>query len=57
MTVDYFRELGYEYIRDPLIATDSKSPERTDFGKVIVYEAPDGELHVKDTEKFIGRVA
>ncbi len=55
--MDYFRELGYEYIRDPLIATDSKSPERTDFGKVIVYEAPDGELHVKDTEKFIGRVA
>ncbi len=34
--MDYFRELGYEYIRDPSIAADSKSPERVDYGEVML---------------------
>ena len=28
VTVDYFRELGYEYIHGPVIALQGEAPER-----------------------------
>jgi type I restriction enzyme, R subunit len=28
VTVDYFRELGYEYIHGPVIAPQGEAPER-----------------------------
>jgi len=31
-TVDYFRELGYEYVHGPQIAPDGERPERSDYG-------------------------
>jgi type I restriction enzyme, R subunit len=36
VTVDYFRELGYEYIHGPFIAPDSEAPERADYGQVVL---------------------
>ena len=35
-TVDYFRELGYEYVHGPVIAPDGERPERTDYGQVVL---------------------
>jgi len=35
-TVDYFRELGYEYIHGAHIAPDGKAPERNDYGQVAL---------------------
>lgn len=35
-TVDYFRELGYEYVHGPEIAPDGGSPERDDYGQVVL---------------------
>ncbi len=35
-TVDVFRELGYDYIHGPQIAPDGESPERQDYGQVIL---------------------
>jgi len=35
-TVDYFRELGYEYIHGPEIAPDGERPERADYGQVVL---------------------
>ncbi len=34
--MDYFRELGYEYIRGPSIAQDGESPKGADYGEVIL---------------------
>jgi len=36
VTVDYFRELGYEYIHGPVIAPDGEAPERQDYGQVVL---------------------
>jgi len=36
VTVDYFRELGYEYIHGPSIAPDGEAPERADYGQVVL---------------------
>ncbi len=36
VTVDYFRELGYEYIHGPSIAPDGDAPERADYGQVVL---------------------
>jgi type I restriction enzyme R subunit len=36
VTVDYFRELGYEYVHGPQIAPDGETPERADYGQVIL---------------------
>ncbi len=35
-TVDYFRELGYEYIHGVQIAPDGEAPERADYGQVVL---------------------
>jgi len=35
-TVDYFRELGYEYAFGPDIAPDGCRPERADYGQVVL---------------------
>ena len=34
--IDYFRELGYEYIHGPEIAPDGQSPEREDYDRVVL---------------------
>jgi hypothetical protein len=34
VTVDYFRELGYEYVHGPAIASDGEATERGDYGEV-----------------------
>ncbi len=58
--MDYFRELEYEYIRDPSIATDSKSPERADYGEVVLarrtarHSAP--QVHLWRTAKAYGAI-
>ncbi len=36
VTVDYFRELGYEYIHGPVIAPDGEAPERRDYAQVVL---------------------
>ncbi|NBB94527.1 MAG: HsdR family type I site-specific deoxyribonuclease [Planctomycetes bacterium] len=36
VTVDYFRELGYGYVHGPDIAPDGESPERADYGQVVL---------------------
>jgi len=36
VTVDYFRELGYDYIHGPFIAPDSEAPERQDYAQVVL---------------------
>ncbi len=36
VTVDYFRELGYEHIHGPQIAPDGETPERADYGQVAL---------------------
>lgn len=36
VTVDYLRELGYEYIHGPVIAPDGDAPERADYGEVVL---------------------
>jgi type I restriction enzyme R subunit len=36
VTVDYFRELGHEYIRGPVITPDGESPERQDYARVVL---------------------
>ena len=35
-TVDYFRELGYQYVHGPEIAPDGGAPERSDYGQVVL---------------------
>jgi len=35
-TVDYFRELGYEYVHGPELAPDGERPERADYGQVVL---------------------
>jgi len=35
-TVDYFRELGYEYLHGPKIAPDREAPEHVDYGQVVL---------------------
>lgn len=35
-TVDYFRELGYEYVHGPKIAPDGEVSERIDYGQVVL---------------------
>jgi len=35
-TVDYFRELGYEYAHGPEIAPDGEFPEREDYNQVVL---------------------
>jgi len=34
--VDYFRELGYEYVHGPKIAPDGEAPERADYRQVAL---------------------
>jgi len=36
VTVEYFRELGYEYVHGPKIAPDGEAPERADYGQVVL---------------------
>src|SRR5680860_122050 len=36
VTVDYFRELGYEYIHGPSIAPDGEAQERADYAQVVL---------------------
>ncbi len=36
VTVDYFRELGYEYIHGPVIGPDGEAPERQDYAQVVL---------------------
>jgi type I restriction enzyme R subunit len=36
VTVDYFRELGYECMHGPYIAPDGEAPERVDYGQVVL---------------------
>jgi type I restriction enzyme R subunit len=36
VTVDYFRQLGYEYLHGPVIAPDGEAPERQDYGQVVL---------------------
>jgi len=35
-TVDYFRELGYEYVHGPHIAPDGEASERDDYDQVVL---------------------
>ena len=35
-SIEWFKEIGYEFVHGPDIAPDSKSPERDDFRKVIL---------------------
>ena len=35
-TVEYFRELGYEYVHGPKIAPDGEAPERSDYRQVVL---------------------
>jgi len=36
VTVDYFRELGYEYLHGPVIAPDGEAPEREGYAQVVL---------------------
>jgi type I restriction enzyme R subunit len=36
VTVEYFRDLGYEYVHGPQIAPDGDTPERADYGQVVL---------------------
>lgn len=36
VTVDYFRELGYDHIHGPVIAPDGEAPEQTDYERVVL---------------------
>jgi len=63
VTVDYFRELGYEYIHGPVIAPDGEAPERQDYAQVVLTrrlrdalvridpDAPGGEGHDRMADK------
>jgi len=44
VTVDYFRELGYEYIHGPTIAPDGEAPERQDYAQVVLTRRPRNAL-------------
>ena len=44
VTVDYFRELGYEYVHGPQIAPDRDAPERADYGQVALVGRPRNTL-------------
>jgi len=66
VTVDYFRELGYEYIHGPQIAPDGDAPERVDYGQVVLIgrlrdallpKLLSGELKVPVAEKTAEEVA
>ena len=35
-SIEWFKEIGYQFAHGPNIAPDSKSPERDDFRKVIL---------------------
>ena len=35
-SIDYFRELGYEYIHDAHIAPNGEAPERDDYGQIVL---------------------
>ena len=35
-SIEWFKEIGYQFVHGPDIAPDSKSPERDDFRKVIL---------------------
>ena len=36
ISIEWFKEIGYQFVHGPDIAPDSKSPERDDFRKVIL---------------------
>ena len=36
VTVDYFHELGHEYIHGPEIAPDGEAPEHADYAQVVL---------------------
>jgi len=66
VTVDYFRELGYEYIHGPQIAPDGDAPERADHGQVVLPgrlrdtlrpKLLSGELKVSVAEKMAEEVS
>ncbi|MDD4101112.1 MAG: restriction endonuclease subunit R [Kiritimatiellae bacterium] len=38
ISLDYFRGLGYAYVHGPDIATDGDTPERTDYGQVVLIQ-------------------
>jgi len=44
VTVDYFRELGYEYIHGPTIAPDGEAPEHQDYAQVVLTRRPRNTL-------------
>ena len=35
-TVDYLREMGYDYVHGPKIAPDGEAPEREDYRQVVL---------------------
>lgn len=36
VTVDHLRDLGYDHARGPMIAPDGETPERADYGQVVL---------------------
>jgi len=48
-TVDYFRELGYDYAFGPDIGPEGERPEREDYGQVVlVGQSGDGVLRINE---------
>ena len=38
ISLEYFRGLGYAYVHGPDIAPDGDTPERTDYGQVVLIQ-------------------
>ena len=73
VTVDYFRELGYEYIHGPIIAPDlpagqagGEAPERQDYAQVVLTrrlldtllpKLLSGEIELSEAEAIAEEVA
>lgn len=66
VTMDYFRELGYEYVHGPMIAPDGEAPERADYGQGVRLRRlrdampprpPGGEMELSAAETIVGDVA
>ena len=43
--LDWFKELGYEYVHGPSIAPDGDAPERADYGQVVLLRRLQDALH------------
>ena len=51
VTVGYLRDLGYEYVHGPDIAPDGESPERSDYGQVVLFDRLRSDLA---TDSLVG---